>query len=176
LIGLNHSTLTTATESRIGGDNEPTAEKTQLGWVVKGVVDEGKTIVRVNQALSFSDVGPQLLEQMRRFCYTESFGTERQGDCISSANKAAAELLDRNTRKLEVGYEVPVLWKGGTRPVLPDNRELAEARLQGLLNKFRRSPPEQQYEYWYRKAMQKNFDEGYACRGNLPHMTSVLTT
>lgn len=71
---------------------------------------------------------------------------------------------ERYTIKLPVGYEVPVLWKGGVRPLLPDNRSLAEARLQGTVNKFRRSPPEQQYEYWYRRAMQKNFDEGYARR------------
>ena len=35
LIGLNHNTLTTPTESRIEGDNELTAEKTRLGWVLK---------------------------------------------------------------------------------------------------------------------------------------------
>ena len=57
--------------------------------------------------------------------------------------------------------------EGSDQPyLLPiTNRELAVARLKCLLKKFRRSPPEQQYEYWYRKAMQKNFNEGYACRG-----------
>jgi hypothetical protein len=31
-------------------------------------------------------------------------------------------------------------------------------------DKFCRSPPEHKYEYWYRKAMQKTFDEGYPRR------------
>ena len=96
---------------------------------------------------------------MCRFCDTEMFGTEYKLDWISPTDKAAAELLDRATRRLEIGHEAPVLWKDGLNPSLPDNREVAEARLQGLLNKFRRSPPEREYEYWYRKAMQKNFGE-----------------
>ncbi len=109
LIGLNNNTLTTPTESRIGGDDEPTAEKTRLGWVVKGVVEEGRrTRARVHQALASTDVGPQLLELMRRFCDTEMSGTEYKLDCISPTNKAATELLDRATRKLEIGYEAPV--------------------------------------------------------------------
>ncbi len=86
---------------------------------------------------------------MRRFCDTESFGTEHHEECISPANKEAIDLLDRHTIRLEVGYEVPVLWKAGVRPLLPDNRSLAEARLQCIINEFRRSPPEQQYEHWY---------------------------
>ena len=123
-------------------------------------MEEGRTTrARVHQALASTDVGPQLLELMCRFCDTEMFGTEYKLDWISPTDKAAAELLDRATRRLEIGHEAPVLWKDGLNPSLPDNREVAEARLQGLLNKFRRSPPEREYEYWYRKAMQKNFGE-----------------
>jgi hypothetical protein len=39
LIGLNHNTYTTATESRIGGDDEPTAEKTRLAFEKLNSVD-----------------------------------------------------------------------------------------------------------------------------------------
>ncbi|XP_032782640.2 uncharacterized protein LOC116920627 [Daphnia magna] len=164
LIGLNHAAFTTATESRIGNNNEPTAEKTRLGWILKGVVDGTAVNVRVHQALASTDIGCQLLDQMRRFCDTETFGTEYQIDCISPENKAASEFLDRATTRLDIGYEAPILWKDGVRPVLPDNRSLAESRLQCLINKFRKTAPEQRYEFYYRKAMQKNFDEGYACR------------
>ncbi|KAI9553677.1 hypothetical protein GHT06_021605 [Daphnia sinensis] len=58
----------------------------------------------------------------------------------------------------------PILWKDGVRPMLPDNQSLAESRLQCLINKFQKTAPEQRYEHYCRKAMQKNFDEGYACR------------
>ncbi|XP_046450173.1 uncharacterized protein LOC124198385 [Daphnia pulex] len=142
LIGLDHSTLITPTESRMGSEVEPVAEKTRLGWIVKDVINESGGRARVHQALASTDIGVQLLDQMRRFCDTESFGTEHHAECISPANKEAIELMERYTIKLPVGYEVPVLWKGGVPPLLPDNRSLAEARLQGT----------------------KNFDEGYARR------------
>ena len=47
--------------------------------VLKGVVEEERrTRVRVHQALASTDVAPQLLEQMRRFCDTEMFETENK--------------------------------------------------------------------------------------------------
>ena len=81
----------------------------------------------------------QLLDQMFRFCDTEAFGTEHLEECISPANKESADLLDGHTIKLELGYEAPVLWRDGVRPLLPENRALADARLQSLIDKFRRS-------------------------------------
>jgi hypothetical protein len=113
LIGLDHSTLITPTESRMGSEVEPVAEKTRLGWIVKDVINESGGRARVHQALASTDIGVQLQDQMRRFCDTESFGTEHHAECISPANKEAIELLERYTIKLPVGYEVPVLWKGG---------------------------------------------------------------
>jgi hypothetical protein len=38
LIGLDHAALITASESRFGRDDEPTASKTRLGWTMQGAV------------------------------------------------------------------------------------------------------------------------------------------
>ena len=115
LIGLNHNTFTTATESRIGGDDEPTAEKTRLGWIVKGVVDELGTEVHVHRPISSADVD--------------------------------VELLGRDTKKIETGYEISALWNDGIIPSLPDCPELkllhdATAKYRGCcLNKYVVSGP-----------------------------------
>ena len=169
LVGLNHATLIAAVESRIGADDEPTATKTRLGWTVQGVVGEQTGTKRVAalhatilRAFASTDVTPALLEQVRRFADTESFGTECQDPAISIEDKKAVEMLEAKTKKLEVGYQAPVLWKDGTPPILPDNRVVAETRLRGLQSKFTKCGAA--YEAQYRKSMEKYFTEGYARR------------
>jgi len=140
LVNLNHATLIAAVESRIGADDEI---KTRLGWTVQGVVGEQTGTTRVAalhaiilSAFASTDVTSALLEQVRRFADTESFGTEYQDPAISIEDKKAVEMLETKTKKLEVGYQAPVLWKDGTPPILPDNRIVAETRLRSLQNKF----------------------------------------
>jgi hypothetical protein len=70
------------------------------------------------------------------------------------------DLLKTGTKKLEIGYEVPMLWKEG-EPNLPNNRQVAEHRHQLLRNRFDRDPV---YQAGCRVAMEKNFAEGYAVR------------
>ncbi len=55
-------------------------------------------------------------------------------------------------------YEVSILWQKG-QPSLPNNRLLAESRFINLLRRFQADP---EFEESYRKAMEKNFEEGYA--------------
>ena len=70
-------------------------------------------------------------------------------------------MLEKGIEKLDIGYRALVLWKSGAPPALSDNKVIAEQRLRSLVNKFRRSS---EYEENYRKAMEKNFEEGYAHR------------
>ncbi|KAI9554965.1 hypothetical protein GHT06_020249 [Daphnia sinensis] len=128
LLGIDQAHLTTAIESRIGRENEPTAIRTRLGWI------------------------------MRRFCDTEDFGTEYKIDCVSETDRQAINILENGTRRLAVGYETPITWKIG-EPDLPNNRQLAERRLANLLHRFKQEPD---YGQEYTKAMEKNFEKGYA--------------
>ena len=68
------------------------------------------------------------------------------------------ETVDKGTRKLNPGYEVPIPWKPD-QPQLNNNRQVALQRLNGLLKKFTREP---EYEKEYRVAVRKNLDEEYA--------------
>jgi hypothetical protein len=164
LIGLNHTTLITPTDYRLGADDEPAAIKTRLGWTILGVLGSGSTTEALcHRAFASSDVHitAELVEQLRRFCDTESFGTEYQGAGMSTEDRRAVAKLDAETKKLDVGYQAPILWKDEEPPLLPDNRSVADSRIRPLLNKFTRDPA---YEKHYRESMAKNFAEGYARR------------
>ena len=69
-------------------------------------------------------------------------------------------MKESGIRILEIGYEAPILWIV-EHPDLPDNKGLAEKRLQSLVIRF---APEPDYEKKYRTAMEENFTEGYAVR------------
>ncbi|KAI9551306.1 hypothetical protein GHT06_002506 [Daphnia sinensis] len=109
-----------------------------------------------------SDPTLQLAEQVRRFCDTESYGTEFKSECMSAEHQRAVTKLETETEKLSVGYAAPVLWIDDAPPEFPDSRRTAETRLKSLRNKFARNPGD--YEAYYRAAMEKNFSEGYARR------------
>ncbi|XP_057380657.1 uncharacterized protein LOC130703053 [Daphnia carinata] len=68
---------------------------------------------------------------MRRFCDTEAFGTEFQAGCLSPEDNRALAIMKEKTRKLDIGYEVPIIWKE-EEPNLINNRQLAENRLKRL--------------------------------------------
>ena len=168
LLGLDYAYLMAVLESRVGSAGEPIASRTRLGWIVRGVIgiDTRPSAAAIHCAHSTTDVGPQLLAEMRRFCDTESFGTEYQKDALSQSDRAAVEMLEKGLKKLPngQGYEASVLWVNGERPTeeqFPSNRILAEHRLRSLLSKFRR---DNDYEKKYRAAMQKNVDQGFSRR------------
>jgi hypothetical protein len=97
---------------------------------------------------------------MRRFCETEAFGTEYKKGCLSPDNQRAMALVKEKTRRLAVGYEVPIIWREG-EPDLPNNRAMAGNRYQSLLRRFQHQPV---LERDYEAAMQKTLDQGYASR------------
>ncbi len=119
-----------------------------------------------------SDVNEQLVEQVRRFCDTESLGTEFQVDGMSSETRRAVMELESELEKLPTGYAAPVLWKDGTPPEIPDIRRTAETRLMSLKNRFSRNP---EYEKFYRTATEKNFKKGYAQRVSPEEVTEWPT-
>jgi hypothetical protein len=93
LIELDHAALINPIESRCGGNDEPTASKTSLGWTLQGAVGIGNQFspARVHRVLTSSDVNQQLVEQ--RFCDMLSFGTEFQADGMSSETRRAVMKL-----------------------------------------------------------------------------------
>lgn len=126
-------------ESRLGADFEPIASRTRLGWVVRGVVGADVNPLVSTHTAFLAHAGQATTEldvAFRRFCDTEAFGSEHKASCVPLQHQQAIDELDRGIRRLDVGYEAPVLWKEG-EPTLEDNRQLAEMRLRSLTSKFR---------------------------------------
>ena len=141
LLGLDYATLMAPSDSRCGQENEPIAVRTRVGWVLQGVVDDGRVnrSIRIHRALVTTNLSDQLMAQLRRFCITDQFGSETATPAMSEEHRRAADMLEKGIEKLDIGYRAPVLWKSGTSPVLPDNKVIAEQRLRSLVHKFRRS-------------------------------------
>ncbi len=79
---------------------------------------------------------------------------------MSTNDRRALSIAKEKTRRLPVGYEVPIIWKEG-EPDLLNNRKMATNRIQSLLRRFQR---EADLERDYEVAMQKTLDQGYASR------------
>jgi hypothetical protein len=154
---LNH--LTVALESRVGNDYEPTAIRSRLGWLIRGVIAASITVsaVRIHNVTSSTQL-EDIASELRRFCDTENFGTESTLVAMSADDRQAVSILESGTRKLDLGYEVPITWKTG-EPSLVCNRQMAQQRLDGLLRRFSRDAG---FEADYRAAVQKTIDKGYA--------------
>ncbi len=102
--------LINPSESRIGGADEPVGSKTRLGWTLQGVIGEGGDwkAARIHQICASTDITAQLVTQLKRFCDTESFGTEFQGDGMSTENRKAART------KISAGLKLTIsLQRGG---------------------------------------------------------------
>lgn len=82
---------------------------------------------------------PDLGIAVKRLYDTVYSGSEFQTCCHSPENQQAVSILDKGLRKLELGYEAPILWKEGESN-LPDNRMLPENRLRCRTKKFRKDP------------------------------------
>lgn len=166
LLGMDNAHLMIPTEIRHGSPHQPIAFRTRLGWIVLGKIDEGdhplpRTLARLHHvSATMAEFEQGLVDQLRRFCDTEAFGTEHQEECVSPENRTALETLKNDIYELEMGYEAPLLWKTG-EPNVVGNHVIASHRNQCLIQRFTRDPVN---ENRCRAAMEKTFDEGYAVR------------
>lgn len=89
LLGSDVVHMTTAIESRIRRDYEPTACRTRLGWIVRGAIGswDSSRVVRSHTIFSTSNDVDLLSPQIKRFCDTEDFGTEYQRHEMSEAHR-----------------------------------------------------------------------------------------
>ena len=145
--------------------HQPYAMKTPFAWCVAGPTgdkkDKGEPI-----ALSiFYDVHDdngtdlKLHQQVERFWSLEQHGFVNDGESANSVEDLRAlETLEGTTRLTSGRYKVGLLWKEET-PHLPDNRSLAEKRLQQLKKCFQRDPD---LAKRYKMVMNEYIEKGYA--------------
>ena len=147
--------------------NQPYAMRTPFGWCVAGPTNKGEdnskpvalSVFEFDVTKEGSVMG--LHQQVEKFWDSESHGFGNVGDsCDSREDRRALEILN-NTTKLKNGrYEVGLLWRNSD-PQLPNNRSLAERRLQQLKRRFDRSP---EFAKQYEAVMNDYIEKGYAVK------------
>ncbi|XP_062703182.1 uncharacterized protein LOC134285759 [Aedes albopictus] len=130
IIGIEHVRMITSLRIREGGNNDPVAAKTRLGWCVYGrnsTNEESVEQLHVHVAESISNT--ELHDSMRKFFAVEEAVVTQQIE--SDEDKRARSILETTTVRREGRMEVGLLWrKDDVR--FPDSYQMALSRLRGL--------------------------------------------
>lgn len=89
LIGNDYSHLIMALESRVGNDYEPTAIRSRLGCIIRGVVKNGASVTVRTHTVTSSTQLEEIALELRRFCDTENFRTESKTKRMSDNDRQA---------------------------------------------------------------------------------------
>jgi hypothetical protein len=174
LIGENVPIAHAVLESRYSKDphSQPYAVRTPLhalGWCVAGPTQGEQASVDVN-FVSLNQTGGSeirggakemaLMKAVEKLWQVEKHGFENTNvKMMSAEDRQSLIMLEDGTRQTEDGhYEIGLLWRKDNS-VFPDDKPLAEKRLASLKKRFAKDP---EYETMNRKAMDANFQEGYA--------------
>ncbi|XP_055612596.1 uncharacterized protein LOC129759214 [Uranotaenia lowii] len=129
IIGIEHAKLLTSLETREGGDHEPVAIKTRLGWCTFGKGNKCNDITEsLNSHISFNNI--RLHDVMKQFFQTEEAIPPVNLD--SETDKRARQILEETTKFIDGRYETGLLWRED-RPInLPNSFPTALKRLISL--------------------------------------------
>ena len=70
---------------------------------------------------------------------TENFGAEKIQEFRTREEEEALKIVERETKKLGVGYEIGLPWKADESR-LENNKIVAESRLKSLQERFEKDP------------------------------------
>lgn len=141
--------------------------RTPFGWCVAGPTnkeeDNSKPVALSVFEFDCTKEGSVkgLHQQVEKFWDSESHRFGNIDDsCDSREDRRALEILNTTTKLKNGRYEVGLLWRN-RNPQLPNNRSLAERRLQQLKRRFDRSP---EFAKQYEAVMNDYIAKGYAVK------------
>ncbi|XP_043229563.1 uncharacterized protein LOC122385388 isoform X1 [Amphibalanus amphitrite] len=141
LLGANVIEAVLQLEVRTGSPGDPVAIRTVFGWTLTGSVAglvPGQ--MRDVMLIHHSSEESQLCAAISDWWTTESFGSMFEGQASYSQKDTRAQTMLDSTTKLQDGrYEVGLLWKQEDTK-MPDNRKMAERRLESLERSLSRDP------------------------------------
>ena len=131
-----------------------------LGWAVLGTVNVANSSSSEVVNLDFVKYGDELSDQqMGQFLRLDDIDMNRSSKkAMSVEDQEALKRMENLVRVVDSRYEAGMLWKSVT-PWLPNNRQMAEARLQSLKRKLRR---DKTFHRKYREFMEHLIERGYA--------------
>ena len=148
-------------EERRGGRKEPYATRCPLGWTIMGPINarEGENGNSTFKTILVQNQDEILQQQVERFWKIESTGSLLETDVgESKEDKRARTQMETTVKKVDGHYQMGLPWRY-EEPFLPDNRPLAEARLQHLK---RRLIKDDGLKQKYAETIQGYLDKGYA--------------
>lgn len=163
LIGYNCPSALAPLEVIVGGENEPFAQRTELGWSVIGPanphLDRQGDQSYVHRVAVKEIPTPPVKDILKAL---ESDFTERTQEekYVSQDDVNFIQYLSKNIKQKDDGHlEMPLPFKNGTLPSLPNNRKLATIRLQSLKKKLKAN---KQYRDHYKAFMDEVISRGDA--------------
>ena len=160
LIGANVPEAQVHEECRKGKAGEPYAVRTILGWAVLGPVDAVSFLNLQKLNVNFVKHGSELSDQqMEQFLRLEDIGMNKSSKKgMSIEDQESLNKMKNSVRLVNGHYSVGILWKSED-PWLPDNRQMAEARLYSLKGKLER---DENFHRKYRDFMGNLVSKGYS--------------
>ncbi len=163
LIGFDCPSALAPLEVIIGGENEPFAQRTELGWSIIGLSNphldrQGnqsfvhRVAVKEIPVSSPNDVLKILESDFNERGYEDK--------SVSQEDVRFIQHLCANIKQKDNGhYELPLPFKCSGRPSLPNNKRLAAARLQHLKKRLKSN---KQYSDHYKAFMEEIINKGNA--------------
>ena len=151
LIGLDNPSISRSCENRYGGEGEPDAMLTALGWTLFGV---GSSAQDENRCLHVSSLNNDEL-CVSPYDNVISCGLECDN---SREDRLALEIINKSVQLVNGHFQLPLLWRDKWA-LLPNSRAVAERRLGSLKRRLRRDA---QLHQRYAETMQMYIERGYA--------------
>ena len=133
LIGQDCSEALMPLTTIPGGNGEPYAIRTRLGWSVSGPVSN--SVVKLPSVSHYISNGNLLQEKVERFWQLESSGIYEQEKGMSVEDRRVLALWDEKVSFSGGHYVLPIPFKSPTLK-LPDNQQMAVKRLSSLRRKL----------------------------------------
>ena len=128
LIGQDNPHILAPLEVRRGSNKEPYAVKTALGWTINGPVDSKKN--HQKNCFFLQNDTESLQQATEQFWKIDSYGSDKQS-LLSQNDEKVLKDWEENVYMKDNHYHLSIPFKE-TDPQLPDNKPLAEKRLEYL--------------------------------------------
>ena len=157
LIGADHIQCLLVSETKVGEEGQPLGIHTGLGWALAGSVGSAS---EERASVYFTSLGHTLIHDQLERMFTMDFCAENDLQLAPSIEDTQAlTIMESSVQKRDGHYEVALPWKQCKRPSLPNNRKLAERRLDCLKGKLER---DSELFNNYKTKVNEYIDLGYA--------------
>ena len=156
IVGLNTTLNRVILEQRHGGETEPSAYRTRLGWVVFGPTgqDYGSKPIHLHHVHPADDT-TELLQTH----FNQDFWEKESCSAVENSieDQFFLDKMKSSVKQIDGKYQASLPFKSNAP--LPNNRKVAERRAAGLKRKFE---AESEYKDAYVTQVTKYIDKGYA--------------